>query len=247
MYRLIVFDLDGTLVDSRKDLAQATNRLLVERGGRALDEDDVVRMVGEGAAKLVGRAFAAAGFDVTPDALPRFLELYGERLCVHTRPYPGVPEMLESIGREAPMAVLTNKPRALSDALLAGLGLARHFARIVGGDGPHPRKPDPTSLRALAADFGAGPREALLVGDSVFDVRTARAAGTPIVLVGYGFGFHDIPPVERAFAEAVVDDPADLVVFISGRQRGSSVADALRGSKPGARKTPAGPLRDRDA
>jgi phosphoglycolate phosphatase len=219
MYHLIVFDLDGTLVDSRRDLANATNRLIEERGGRPLAEPDVVRMVGEGAAKLIARAFAAAGVGVTPDALDRFLELYAERLDVYTRPYDGVPEMLDALAGMAALAVLTNKPTPHSEALLTALGLRGYFARVVGGDGPYPRKPNPDSLLSLAARFDAAVGDTLLVGDSVFDLRTARAAGTPLVLARYGFGFADIPPGERRAEDVIVDKPADVVRVVRDRSR----------------------------
>ncbi|MGE5358604.1 MAG: HAD family hydrolase [Bacteroidales bacterium] len=219
MYRLIVFDLDGTLVDSRKDLADATNRLVVERGGRALDQEAVVHMVGEGAAKLVARAFAEAGLDSTPDALPRFLELYAERLCVCTRPYAGVPQMLRTLANLTRLAVLTNKPTAHSEALLAALGLRTHFARIVGGDGPYPRKPDAQSLLSLADEFGANVDEVVLVGDSVFDLRTARAARSPLVLARYGFGFAGIPAAEVRADDVIADTPADVVRILTGRSQ----------------------------
>ena len=219
MYRLIVFDLDGTLVDSRRDLAEATNRLILERGGRAIEQAAVVHMVGEGSAKLIARAFRAAGLEVTPDALPRFLELYAERLDVYTRPYDGVPEMLEQVGCLAPLAVLTNKPTPHTEALLAGLALRRYFARIVGGDGPYPRKPDPRSLLSLAAEFEATADDLVLVGDSVFDLRTARAANVRLALARYGFGFADIPAAELRPEDTIVDRPADVAGALEGRLR----------------------------
>jgi phosphoglycolate phosphatase len=211
MFSLIVFDLDGTLVDSRKDLAQATNALVGEYGAAPLDEDAVVHMVGEGAAKLIARAFAAAGLGLPPAAaLPRFLEIYGGCLLVHTREYPGVPQMLRALSPLARLAVLTNKPRVMSQAILRGLGLGHFFARVVGGDGPAPRKPDPAGLRQLAADFGAD-ASTLLVGDSAIDLRTARAAGAPVALVRYGFGFDDIPRELFDGRELIVNQPHDLI------------------------------------
>ena len=173
MFRLLVFDLDGTLVDSRKDLAQATNRLILESDGQPLDEDAVTHMVGEGVERLIARAFAAAGLRVPDGAVSRFLKVYGECLLVHTRAYPGVPEALEALARLTSLAVLTNKPRELSEAILLGLGLEAFFGRVLGGDGPHARKPDPEGLRRLMNDFDVGPGDTLLVGDSRIDLRTA--------------------------------------------------------------------------
>jgi phosphoglycolate phosphatase len=222
MFKLLVFDLDGTLVDSRQDLAQATNRLILESGGQPLDEDAVVHMVGEGAEKLVLRAFGAAGLTVPTDAVPRFLELYGEQLLVHTRAYPGVPEALEALAHLTSLAVLTNKPRELSEAILLGLGLDAFFGQVLGGDGPHARKPDPGGLRRLIGDFDVSPEDTLLVGDSKIDLRTARAAGTSIALARYGFGFGDVPRDQLKGDELLIDAPDELVALL--QDHGPAVA-----------------------
>jgi phosphoglycolate phosphatase len=190
MIRLIVFDLDGTLVDSQRDLANSANALVLELGGRPLPDPDVVAMVGEGAAVLVRRVLTAAGLDPeTKDALPRFLALYDERLVEHTLPYERIAEVLEQLRPMAPLAVLTNKPQRVSDRLLAALDLSRHFTHVVGGDTALGRKPDPAGLLRLCAGAGTPPSEAVLVGDSPIDLETARRAGTQIVLTSYGFGY----------------------------------------------------------
>ena len=183
---------------------------------RLLDEAAVVRMVGEGAATLVARAFAAAGLPVPPDALARFLDVYAGHLLDHTRAYEGVPEALEALSRMATLAVLTNKPRAHTDAVLRGLDLAPYFSQVLGGDGPQPRKPDPAGLGLLMASFRVPAASTLLVGDSVVDVRTARAASVPLALARYGFGFADIPPGELTGREHIVRAPRDVVVLVEG-------------------------------
>jgi phosphoglycolate phosphatase len=122
--RLFVFDLDGTLIDSRRDLADSVNALILERGGRELPLDAVTAMVGEGAALLVRRGLMAAGLE--PDvesALPRFLELYDERLLAHTQPYPGTREMLDEMQLKGRLAILTNKPQHHTERVLRGLRL----------------------------------------------------------------------------------------------------------------------------
>jgi phosphoglycolate phosphatase len=212
-FSLIVFDLDGTLVDSRKDIADAANLLLESCDAAPLPEDTLGRMVGNGAATLVARAFAAVGQVPPPDALARFLGLYGQRLLAHTRPYPHVPEVLDALSRRAPLAVLTNKPIAATREILAGLDLARYFpaGRVLGGDGPLPKKPAPAALLRLAADAGADPAMTLLVGDSVVDWRTARNAGSSICLARYGFGFETFPLEMITPADLLVDAPADLL------------------------------------
>lgn len=187
---LVVFDLDGTLIDSRRDLAEAANALIIERGGTPQPVDAISGMVGEGAPLLVKRALTAAGLDpADPAALSRFLELYDERLLDHTRLYEGTREVLEHLSRAATVAVLTNKPQRPTDRILDGLQIAGLFDHVIGGDTPLPRKPDPGGLRQLMMLAGAGTSDTIMVGDSAIDLRTARAAGTRIALVRYGFGF----------------------------------------------------------
>ena len=209
--RLLVFDLDGTLVDSRGDLAGAANELLHECGAPPLEEAAVGRMVGEGASVLVHRVFAAAGLDEPGDALSRFLALYGRRLLKLTRPYEGVPDVLLRLGAALPMAVLTNKPTDPADRLLAGLGLRRYFRFVVGGDGPFARKPDPEGLQALMAEWDVEPASTLLVGDSAVDLRTAQNAGARICLARYGFGYETFPAAELRGGEWFIDTPLELI------------------------------------
>ena len=208
MTRFIVFDLDGTLVDSRRDLANAANALIMELGGAPLPEASVASMVGEGAAVLVRRALDASGLDPeTAGALPRFLDLYDERLLEHTRPYEGIVDVLQSLGRRVPLAVLTNKPQTATEKLLAGLHLASYFREVVGGDTPLGRKPGPGGLLELARRARVSTAETVLVGDSPIDLETARAAGCRVVIVRYGFGFCEVAlrPGDR-----VVTRPAEL-------------------------------------
>jgi phosphoglycolate phosphatase len=212
MFPLIVFDLDGTLIDSRQDIADAANAVLQDSGARPLPDDAISRMVGDGAATLVARAFAAAERTPPPDALAQFLAAYGRRLIVHTRPYPHVPEVLASLAAHTPLALLTNKPLAATREILDALDLARFFpdARVLGGDGPLPRKPAPDGLLKLAADAGVDVRRTMLVGDSVIDWRTARNAGALICLARYGFGFETFPVGELTPADRLADTPEDL-------------------------------------
>ncbi|HEX5071346.1 MAG TPA: HAD-IA family hydrolase [Vicinamibacterales bacterium] len=186
---LIVFDLDGTLIDSRLDLAESTNEMLASYGAPALPIDRAAMMVGEGARKLVERALAASGLDpAEPDALARFRRIYDRRLLLNTRPYPGVPEMLAQVRTLGPLAVLTNKPGEPTRALLDAFDLSSSFRRVIGGDSPYPRKPDPAGLQALMAQFDSAAETTWLVGDSMIDVETARRAGTRACVVLYGFG-----------------------------------------------------------
>jgi phosphoglycolate phosphatase len=211
--RLVVFDLDGTLVDSRRDLAESANAVLAEFGCGPLAEDEIGRMVGDGAATLVARVFAASGRDQPADALARFLASYNRRLLLFTRPYPGIPEALESLSSTKPLAVLTNKPLGPTKEILEGLDLAGFFpsCRVIGGDGPFPRKPDPAGLRHLAATAGQDISETVLVGDSVIDCRTARAAGARLCVAAYGFGFEGFPLSTLDEDDRIVRTPIDLI------------------------------------
>lgn len=203
---LIVFDLDGTLIDSRRDLADAANELLRERGGEPLAEEAIGRMVGDGAAMLVRRALAAAGLSPDDATLPRFLELYHARLLKTTRPYPGMLGALEAIRPLGVLAVLTNKPLRHSQTLLRALDLAPFFATVIGGDGPFARKPDPESLQHVMAAHHVPPGRTVLVGDSPIDAATAHAAGTWFCLARYGFGAAGA----GIDADAAADAPAEL-------------------------------------
>ena len=213
MFRLIVFDLDGTLVDSRRDIADAANALLISCGAAPIPEARIGGMVGDGAARLVARAFIASGIEPPADALERYLAFYDERLLNHTRPYDGIPDVLDALGRRASLAVLTNKPLAATRRILDGLDLSRHFpeSAILGGDGPFPRKPDPAGLSRLIAAAKVPAAATLMVGDSVMDWKTARAAATAVCLARYGFGFDTIPLAELGPGDHVIDLPSQLL------------------------------------
>jgi phosphoglycolate phosphatase len=204
---LVIFDLDGTLIDSVTDLSRSVAELVTTLGGRPLAQDEVAAMVGDGAAVLVKRALSAAGVhpDV-PNVLEKFLAIYNRRLLETTVAYPGIEEVLRTTSRRVRMAVLTNKPEGPSRRILDGLGLTAYFDAIVGGDGPHGRKPDPAGLRALAH----GDRDVMLVGDSPIDWATARAAGCAFAWARYGFSaarFADTLP-ETPY---VLNQPTDLI------------------------------------
>ena len=208
---VIVFDLDGTLIDSARDLADSASELVQELGGPPLDVATVTRMVGDGAAMLVQRALRHAALDpATPGALDRFLEIYDTRLLNHTAPYEGIREVLALLVRNGPLAVLTNKPTRPSERLLEALQLRGFFSDVVGGDGPYPRKPDPAALlQLLSRDGGSG----VLVGDSPADANTAAAASCPFILAAYGFGVAKFDGAWPASA-AVAHHPRELISVV---------------------------------
>lgn len=218
MIGLVVFDLDGTLVDSSVDIADAANALIEELGGRRLPKAAIVDMVGEGTVLLVRRALTAASLDPDhPGALDRYLALYDTRLLAHTAPYDGVVEALNAIGRLVPMSVLTNKPASATGRMLAGLGLRHHFRDVIGGDTAWGRKPAPAGLLQLASSAGVPAEQTLMVGDSPIDLATARNAGTRVCLVRYGFGYTFGPDDFRG-DELFVDTPAGLVDVVKQSQ-----------------------------
>jgi phosphoglycolate phosphatase len=214
MIGLIVFDLDGTLVDSHRDIANAANALVEELGGERLPDAAIVAMVGEGAALLVRRALSASGIDPsTPGALDRFLTLYDARLVEHTRPYEGTVDVLRQLRDRVPMSVLTNKPQRPTNRMLDELHLRDYFGEVIGGDTAFGRKPDPAGLLHLAQTAGVPAGRTVMIGDSPVDLQTARNAGTRICLVRYGFGYRFAPEDFRG-DESFVDSPADLIKVV---------------------------------
>ena len=212
--RLIAFDLDGTLIDSSRDLANSVNELLGELGAAPLPLEDVTKMIGEGAKVLIRRALKASGIAEDPEAIGRFLEIYDRKLLDHTRPYDGIPEVVRAARTHARVAVLTNKPLAPSEKVLAGLGMRDLFDDVIGSDGRYPRKPDPAGLLALMERAGATPARTLMVGDSRIDYETAKSAEARCCLVSYGFSHLplDDVPVQDAW---IADDSSMLADVIA--------------------------------
>jgi len=213
--RLFVFDLDGTLVDSQRDIANAANDVLQQCGATPLSEAAIAGMVGDGAALLIARAFKAANCPRPADVLERFLDAYHLRMLEHTRPYAGVPELLETLNTRGTLAVLTNKPIHATRAILEGCGLAGYFgSRVLGGDGPLPRKPDPAGLLSLMRDADVDAPASLMVGDSAADLRAARNAGTQVCIARYGFGYAGIPAGELLETDRIIDHPLQLAATL---------------------------------
>ena len=205
----LVFDLDGTLVDSIADLALALNLALAALGRRSLLSDEVKHMVGDGARVLVERALlATGGAGDTEWTLGEFLLAYEAAPDVHTRTWPGVEEtlaLLHEAGHR--MALCTNKPERPSRTLLDSLGLDRYFPGVIGGDTLAHRKPHPSVSWAALATMDARPEQAVWIGDSAVDVASARAVGMPVIAVRYGYA-RGSP--DDLGADAVIDAFEDL-------------------------------------
>ena len=189
--RALIFDLDGTLIDSKQDLIRSVNAMLQKTGREKLHEDTISGYIGHGAPKLVARALGNRASEAEREqALKFFLAHYEEHKLDSTRPYAGVAEALEEL-RQFPMAVLTNKPVRVSRRIVEGLGLAKYFRAVYGGNSFETKKPDPLGARKILEELSATAGETMMVGDSEVDVQTARNAGTLAAAVNYGFGTHD--------------------------------------------------------
>jgi phosphoglycolate phosphatase len=207
---LLVFDLDGTLVDSVPDLRAALNKMLRERGRPPLSPSEVKRMVGDGAPALVARALAASGADAAgaSEALARFLEIYEANAVRLSRPYPGVRETLTALRQRGyRVAVCTNKPQRATMAVIEGLGFLPLIDGIAGGDRFSVKKPNPGHLLGLISELGASVAATAMIGDNENDAAAARAAGVPLVLMRYGYAR---VALESLAADALLDHFADL-------------------------------------
>jgi phosphoglycolate phosphatase len=223
--KLLVFDLDGTLIDSAQDLCNSVNATLKRFGRRHLADETIAGFIGNGAMLLVQRAFAAtggaaAGEELPPEAYPFFLEYYREHKLDFTYAYEGVLEALAALGElhDGPggagrlMAVLTNKPVRPAREICAALGLAPYFLNIYGGNSFATKKPNPEGLTALMTEAGARPEQTVVIGDSEVDVATARNAGAWVIGCTFGLAPESLavhPP------DVIVDSPADWTTALS--------------------------------
>ena len=213
MTRTLLIDLDGTLVHTVPDLTAALNRLMRARGLAEFTQPETARLVGDGVARLVQRAFAARGRTADPDAIAVFAADYGANAAVESQVYPGVAAGLSDLAREGwGLGVCTNKPEAAARSLLTALGLAGWFNTIGGGDSFPVRKPDPCHLLATLAAAGGSPGRAVMAGDHANDIAAASGAGIPCIFATWGYG----APEMATGATAVARDFDELVV-IAGR------------------------------
>lgn len=209
-FRTIAFDLDGTLADTAPDIAAALNHALAQVGRQILTLEAVRSMVGHGGKVLVQRGLAATGGadELTlATAYAAMIAYYETHVCDHSQPYPGVISALDALrDRGVALAVCTNKPEHLARGVVDALGWRSHFAAIVGGDTLSATKPDSAMLHLAIEQAGGGP--AAMVGDSIIDVQTARAAGLPCVAVSFGYPDR---PADQLGADIVIDSFGDLL------------------------------------
>jgi phosphoglycolate phosphatase len=214
--RAVVFDLDGTLIDSVPDIAAALNRCLANEGRVALTERGVAKLVGGGARELVARALGdATPATVVDRVLTDFVALYEAAPVAHTRLYPHARELLDTLrAAGVPLAICTNKPQLLTNLILDRLDLASYFAVVWGGMPGRALKPDAACLRTVCDDLGVTPAETLMVGDSHTDINAALAAGCPSIVVAHGY---EQRPLDGLGADAVVPGLAEAGLEIARR------------------------------
>jgi len=215
--RLVVFDLDGTLIDSQKDLANSINAMLTQLHRQPLPEEIIAAYVGDGVGMLVRRALGDPSDEhLVENGLDLFLAYYREHKLDYTYVYPGVFESLEALratpdGDQRRMAVLTNKPINPSRAICDALGLSPWFFQIYGGNSFATKKPDPEGLNALIAEAGVNPRETLMIGDSDNDILTARRAGAWSLGCKFGLSSHTL---ENIAADCLVDSASEWTLAL---------------------------------
>ncbi|HEY8950510.1 MAG TPA: HAD-IA family hydrolase [Rhizomicrobium sp.] len=215
----LIFDLDGTLVDTAPDLLGAMNAVLVQQGRRTVDPETLRHMVGFGAASLIRQAMAATGDPVGEDHLPKlvndFVEHYGAHIADASVPFPGVIETLTALtAQSVPMGVLTNKPHELALPLLNALGMSKFFGAVHGAGRFSYVKPDPRVFHHVVEELtGNANAPAVMIGDSTTDAKTAQAANVPVILLSYGY---TPDPVETLGADAVTGDFRDIPLLARG-------------------------------
>jgi phosphoglycolate phosphatase len=186
MIKIIMFDLDGTLVDSSMDITNALNYAVGPYGTGKMTVEETIGLVGEGLTKLIEKVLGKERAAIVPEVLDRFVGYYSEHLVDFTLPYRGVHDTLERLGNYR-KAVISNKRESLSRALLEKLGLAKYFDIILGSDSVEEKKPSPKPIMKVLDSFSLKPDEAVIVGDSNFDIDAGKAAGTKTIAVSYGF------------------------------------------------------------
>jgi phosphoglycolate phosphatase len=208
--RAVIFDLDGTLIDSAPDIASALNEVLGRRDLPPFELERVKEMIGGGIPLLIRRALEAHGVqahDIEP-LVTDMVSVYATRATALTVPYEGAREVLDMLkAAEIPMAICTNKSQAITEIILRDMRLASYFDAVVGAEPGRPRKPDPAPLALILRDFGVSAADAVMIGDSGADAGAAKAAGVPLVLASFGY-CHS--PLESFAPDAIIDGFAEL-------------------------------------
>ena len=221
----VVWDLDGTLIDSAPDLCLALNAVLASSGCAALEVEAVRAMIGNGVPKLVERGFRAAGRQLSEAEMARaveqFMAHYSADPTAHTRLYPGVAETLAKLAAAGvKQGLCTNKPEAVTRSILQRLNVDQYFSAVVGGDTTAARKPDPRPLEVCIQTMGATVSDTIMIGDSAVDAGSAKALRVPIGLVAHGYRHTDLADIDADF---VVDDIASVPEILAAKlEQGSA-------------------------
>ena len=215
---LIIFDLDGTLVDSSMDITNALNYAITPYGLKPLTVEDTIKMVGEGLTRLIEKILVASGdslrrgdnnASIKDAVLDRFIKYYSEHLADFTRPYPGVTKTLEMLGGYK-KAIISNKRESLSKKLLEQLGLMKFFDVVLGSDSALEKKPSPAPVKKVLEILGIEPHRAIIVGDSDFDIQAGKGAG--LITVAVTYGFRDRETLKDA--DFIIDSIGELLTLI---------------------------------
>lgn len=215
MKRLIIYDLDGTLVDTRKDIAAAANHMRGEMGKPPLRPREIEKFVGKGLHHLVKNCLGTEKTKEIEKGAKIYRAYYAEHMLDHSRLYPGVREVLEHF-RSRKQAVITNKPNPFSRDLLSALGVGGYFEAIIAGDSEFPKKPHPAAVISVMKNLDIGPAGTLFVGDSGVDMQTGRNAGVTTVAVAHGFEGED--ELKLSHPDAVVGDFKELLRLVKEKQ-----------------------------
>jgi phosphoglycolate phosphatase len=208
---LIMFDFDGTLADTKDDIAASANHVLNRRGQPEKPVDEIAGYIGDGLPTLLKRVLRVEDDDVIVEAIKTFREHYFDHCLDKTRAYPGVEDTLDYF-TDKTLAVVTNKPKVFTDKILESLGLSHHFITVVGGDGAYAKKPSPEAFQAVLGALMIPARKALVVGDSPNDIKGGRAAGCITCAVTYGIGSREL--LKASSPDFTVDSFPQLIGLV---------------------------------
>lgn len=211
--KAVVFDLDGTLVDSRADIAGAVNHALRSNGQPEQSEADIVPHVGNGMRVLISEVFGPVPDETLNAGVRSFVDYYEKHCLDQTRLYPGVDEALRELSRNARLAIVTNKPVMFTEQILRGLGIRDRLSAVVGGDSLAERKPHPAPVLKALDELGASPLASLMVGDGIQDIMAGQAAGVQTCVALYGYGFNaDTLDLRPTFSINTFSDIKEIVL-----------------------------------
>jgi phosphoglycolate phosphatase len=205
---LFIFDLDGTLIDSKRDIADSVHHTMKTLGLPPISDEMIYQFVGNGVTPLIQKSIKAAGDVSFEKALKIFKAHYDRHLLNTTQPFPGIMDVLDHFSQKT-MVVVTNKPQGYSEKILRGLGMNRFFKGIFGGDTPFPKKPEPDVIHHILEKFGSDAKKTVIVGDSRIDLETGHNAG--IITCGVTYGFRPRRELEEIGCDFLIERPGDLV------------------------------------